>query len=117
VDGTWTWFARIKVWGFNRNMPFKDAKKRAAYMRAYMKRRYLEDKVFAWEKALREERKLMRKALRRVALAEKWAASGEKVDERLLSLAFQWNQAAAEQKQKNKKSVGVRVPTRFESVP
>jgi hypothetical protein len=34
-------------------------------MRAYMKRRYWEDKAFYWEKALREERKAMKKALRR----------------------------------------------------
>jgi hypothetical protein len=74
-----------------------------------MKRRYLEDKAFAWEKQLREERQIMRKAVRRVALAEKWVSEHpeEKVDERLLSLAFHWNQITDEEKAKNAKRVGV----------
>jgi hypothetical protein len=46
----------------------------------------------------------MRKAVWRVALAEKWASEHpeEKVDERFLSLAFVWNQIAAEEEEKAK---------------
>jgi hypothetical protein len=52
-----------------------------------------------------------RKILTMVALAEKWASEHpeERVDERFLSLAYQWNQIAAEEeeKAKNAKRVGV----------
>jgi hypothetical protein len=103
------------------SVPFKDAAQRRLYMRGYMRDRYWQDKAFAWEKQLREERRLMRKALKRVALAEGWVSQhpDEKIDERLLSLAFQWNQVAEEEekKAKNSKRVGVWVRQGFESVP
>jgi hypothetical protein len=61
----------------------------------------------AWEKALRFERWAMRKALRRVQTAERWVSLGEKIDERLLSLAWHWNQVQQEEaaKKKNLKRV------------
>jgi hypothetical protein len=92
-------------------VPFAKAEKRKAYMREYMRRRYWQDKAFAWEKRLRQERAIMRKALKRVAMAERWKSEHpeEKIDERWLSLAFVWNQIAAEEeeKAKNLKRVGV----------
>jgi hypothetical protein len=89
---------------------------------------------------LRQERKLMKKALHRVKMAEKWKDAGEDVNENALSLAYQWNQVTKEEqaKAKNKKrvlksypsvrralrdavavSVAVRgpLPTCFESLP
>jgi len=99
-------------------MALQGAAKRL-YMKRYMARRRLETKALAWQEQLRQERKLLKKALRRVALAEKWASEHpeERIDECLLSLGWQWNQVMEEEKKKNSKSVGVRVPTRFESVP
>jgi hypothetical protein len=78
-------------------MPLRGEKKKL-YMRSYMRRRRLEDKAFAWEKRLREERRLMKKALKRVALAERWKSEhpDEKIDPCLLSLAWHWNQVTQE---------------------
>src|SRR5262245_60355072 len=110
-------------------MPLKGEAKKL-YMREYMRRRYWNDKAFAWEKALREERRKMKKAVHRVALAEKWKSEHpeEKIDERFLSLAYHWNQIAEEEeKEKNaklktarvvlKKSVAQKSGRCFESVP
>jgi len=44
-----------------------------------------------WEDKLREGRKAMKKALHRVEMAKKWASEGDKIDERLFSLDWQWN--------------------------
>jgi hypothetical protein len=84
-------------------MPLKGEAKKL-YMRRYMRRRYWQDKAFSWEKALREERAMLRKALKRVAVAERWKSEhpDEKIDERWLSLAFVWNQIAAEEEEKAK---------------
>jgi hypothetical protein len=92
-------------------VPFAKAEKRKAYMREYMRERYRREKAFVWEVRLREERAMLRKALKRVAVAERWKSEHpeEEIDERWLSLAFVWNQVAAEEeeKAKNLKRVGV----------
>ena len=48
-----------------------------------------------------------------MALAEAWVSEHpeEKIDERLLSLAYHWNQIAKEEKEKNAKSVGSKIST------
>ena len=58
----------------------------------------------AWEEQLKRERQMLKKAMHRVALAEKWKDDGENVDERFLSLAFQWNAITKEEEAKAKKS-------------
>jgi len=83
-------------------MPLRGEKKRV-YQARYMHVRREE----AWEKRLRFERWAMKKALRRVETAERWVAEGEKVDEKLLSLDWQWRQVQEEEKAKNAKRVGV----------
>jgi|SRR5215831_15370743 len=101
----------------------------------------MEDKAFAWEAQLRQERKLMRKAVKRAEVAERWASAGEKIDPKLLWIAWHFNQLAEEAKAKNKKhrvlkssspiekrvhsprrdavavAVAVRGPLPFQSVP
>jgi hypothetical protein len=87
-------------------MPLKGEAKKL-YMREYMRRRYQTDKAFAWEKQLREERKAMRKAMHRVAVAERWASEHPESppDERFLSLAYHWNAIMDEERAKNSKRV------------
>jgi hypothetical protein len=81
-----------------------------AYQARYMRTRRERDKAFSRAKALREERAMMRKALKRVSLAERWASENPgSVDERLLSLAYQWNQIAQEREEKEKNSKRVAV--------
>ena len=101
-------------------MPLKGEAKRAQRA-AYMRRRRLEKKALAWEERVRQERKVMKKALRRLAQAKEWAAAGEKIDECWLSLGWQWNNAAEEEEQAKKDAkcvaVALGVPARFESLP
>ena len=85
-------------------MPLTGEKKRA-YQRIYMRERRLADRAFWWEAQLRQERRLLRKALRRVKIAEAWAAKNPAdADPNLLSLAYHWNQITAEEEEKAKNS-------------
>ena len=92
-------------------MPLTGERKNV-WQREYMRQRRENDKAFAWEKALRLERLRLKKALHRLALAEKWASDGEKIEECWLSLAWHWNQITAEEEAKNAKSVAVQKPPR-----
>src|SRR5262249_54638986 len=92
---------------------------------AYMQRRRRETATFVWEAKLREERALMKKALHRVRVAERWKSEHpeEQVDECLLSLAYHWNQLQEEERMKrqrrDKKAVAIAfgAPQCFQSLP
>jgi hypothetical protein len=62
----------------------------------------------------------MRKAVKRVALAEKWKSEHpeEAIDDRLLSLGYHWNQVMEEMEQKEQTRAKTQNHTcGFESVP
>src|SRR5215471_8865129 len=114
---------------------------KAEYMRRYMRARRAQDRTFGWEAELAADRRRMRKAVRRLATAERWKSEHpeEKIDERLLSLAWHWNQITVEEEEQEKaldkklktqfrlrkslpliqKAVAkaLRAPTHFESLP
>src|SRR5262245_24598511 len=118
-------------------MPLRGAAK-AAYQRSYMRARRAADRTFGWEAELAAERRRMKKAVKRVATAERWKSENPEaaINPNLLSLAWHWNQLQvedeekkkAEEKQKKQKRVRVRnatplashtvpAPRRFESLP
>ena len=84
------------------------------------------------EEELREHRAMMKKALHRVEMAEKWAADGEKIHERNFSLSYHFDKIVKEEKAKRRRSEAERirdasavsvavgcpgVPLLFESIP
>jgi hypothetical protein len=81
------------------------------------------------EEALREDRAAMRKALHRVEMAEKWAAAGEKIDPKLLSIGWHFTRLIKEARAKKRISevakkrdalavaIAVKGPLPFESAP
>ena len=84
--------------------------KKKEYNQAY----YQRQKEFVWEAALRRERAMMRK------VAERWMDEHpeQPPDECLLSLAYHWNQIAAEEEERvkrDRKAVekALRVPWAF----
>jgi hypothetical protein len=98
-------------------MPLKGEAKKL-YMRAYMKRRYWLLKAFREAAVLRQDRRAMKLALRRLERARRKALENPgAIGECELSLGWWWNQVMEEEKTRSSKSVGVRVPARFESVP
>jgi hypothetical protein len=79
-----------------------------------------------WEEQLRAERKALKKAVRRLETAERWALAGEKVDARLLSLDWQWRNVMEDAEQKNRarpstarsrNRTQTEIPAHFESLP
>jgi hypothetical protein len=56
----------------------------------------------ALREALREDRELMRKAVHRVEKAEEWAAKGEKIDPKLLSIAWHYDRLRKEARAKKR---------------
>jgi len=95
-------FAGLKFGSYKCGTMALSGEAKKAYMREYMRRRYQEKKAFAWEAALRRERQMMKKALHRVKMAEKWKNAEELANENALSLAWQWNALVKEEKAKNK---------------
>ena len=81
------------------------------------------------EKRLWEERCRMKKALHRVEMAERWVAEGEKIDPKLLSLAWHFKELGKEERAKKRVSEAerkrdalavaeaVKGPLPFESLP
>jgi hypothetical protein len=88
-------------------MPLKGEAKKL-YMRAYMKRRYWLLKAFREAAVLRQDRRAMKLALRRLERARRKALENPgAIGECELSLGYQWNQVAEEEKAKNAKRVCV----------
>ena len=67
------------------------------------------DSEEALREALREDRALMRKAVHRVELAEEWAAKGEKIDPKLLSVAWHYDRLLKEARAKKRRSEAERI--------
>jgi len=105
-------------------MPQQDVGEKI-WRRAYLKMYREEQKALKREKALQHERTLMKKALHRIAVAEKWESEHPESPpgEYLFSLRHHWDAIMEEEKAKERKKLPAKKRVAensgggFESVP